>query len=78
MNYNELMQKARKTNAKRDQSEREAGFLANSNCSPAMQLRTAMMAIQAGITTNDWNCIAESQAMLEQLHFAVTGAQYKP
>lgn len=76
MNYNELMTKARKTNAKRDKDEREVGFMAASDGTPEDQLRTAMCAIQCGIVINDWECIAEAQAMLEHLHLVVTGTPY--
>lgn len=78
MKYNELMERARKTNAKRDKDERKAGFAANSVFAPDLQLRTAMSAIQAGIAVEDWNCIAEAQAMLEHLHLVVTGKPYVP
>ena len=63
--YEQLMTAARKTNAKRDASERKAGFAAESDLHPFVQVRTAMMAIEAGITTEDWSNIAEAQAILE-------------
>lgn len=77
MKYETLMAKARRTNAKRDQDEREVGFAAPSDCTPDLQLRTAMMAIQAGIEMDDWDCIAEAQAMLEHLHLVITGKKFE-
>ncbi len=67
MNYENMMKKARDTNRKRDNVEREVGYAAVPDCPPDLQIRTAMSAIQAGIASNDWNCIAEAQAMLEQV-----------
>lgn len=77
MNYEELITKARATNKKRDQDEREVGFKAVSDCTPDLQLRTAMSAIQCGIAIGDWDSIAEAQAMLEHLHLVVTGKPYE-
>lgn len=76
MNYKELLSKAKATNAKRDQDDREVGFQAASDGTPDMQLRTAIGAIEAGIVTDDWDCIAEAQAMLLHLHKVVTGRSY--
>lgn len=67
MNYEDLMSKARSTNANRDESERKSGYPAESDLPPSMQLRTAMMAIEAGIKLEDWGCVAEAQAMLENI-----------
>jgi hypothetical protein len=77
MNYQELMAQARKTNKERDQDERAVGFQAASDGTPDLQLRTAMSAIECGIKIEDWSCIAEAQAMLEHLHFIVTGKRYE-
>lgn len=73
MNYEVAMKKARATNRNRDRAERKAGWLPVSECPPESQLRTAMEAIRAGMTLEDWECVAEAQAMLEHLwkeHFA--------
>jgi len=67
MDYEDMMKKARATNKQRDNHERKVGFMAASDCSLDLQIRTAMSAIQAGIASNDWVCIAEAQAMLEQV-----------
>jgi hypothetical protein len=65
MNYNEVMDQARNTNKWRDQAERDAGLPAESDRHPYERIITAMMAIEAGIKTDDWSCIAEGQALLE-------------
>jgi hypothetical protein len=65
--YKKLMAKARQTNAKRDETDRE-GYFATPDYGPLSQmLKTAMSAVEAGIITADWNAVAEGQAMLEQL-----------
>lgn len=69
MNYLELMEKARHANKERDDID---GGFARPDANPIILLRTAMSAIECGITLEDWNCVAEGQAMLEQLqHFGV-------
>jgi hypothetical protein len=65
MNYEDVMAKARATNKKRDASERKNGMTPESEQHPFVQIRTAMLAIQAGITTEDWGTVAEGQAILE-------------
>jgi len=65
MDYEKLMAKARKTNAKRDASERASGFTPETEQHPFVRIRTAMMAIKTAITTDDWNEVAEAQAILE-------------
>ena len=67
MDYEKIMRRARRVNAKRDRDERKAGFAAPSDGPLSQQIRTAMSAIEAGIRVKDWNCIAEGQAMLELL-----------
>jgi hypothetical protein len=67
LNYEELMQKARKTNAERDEIDRKAGFATPGDGASILLLRTAMSAIETGIVTNDWNSVAEGLAMLEIL-----------
>jgi len=66
MNYQKLMEKARQTNKERDQIDQNSG-LGTPDISPAILLRTAMSAIECGIVQEDWNCVAEGQAMLEKL-----------
>lgn len=67
MDYDKLMAKARKTNSRRDQLDREAGFSAPHECDPSIHVATVMGALEAAIRSRDWNCVAEAQAMLEQL-----------
>jgi len=65
-NYEKLMQKARETNQERDQADKHGGF-ATPDVTVNLLMRTAMGAIECGIKTEDWNNVAEGQAMLEQL-----------
>lgn len=65
MNYDKLMAKARQTNAKRDETDRQDGYAAPSDAGVLALLRTVRSAIECGITAGDWNPIAEGQAMLE-------------
>lgn len=76
-NYHKLMNKARKTNRERDTIDHETGCAAPQEGTKGMLLRTAMCALQAGIASGDWNCVAEGQVMLEQLHFFLEGKPYK-
>lgn len=71
MDYNKIMQKARKINAKRDAIDRKAGFGAPPDGPLDLYIRTAMGAINAGISLEDWDCIAEGQAMLEEIELIV-------
>lgn len=65
MDYQKLMDNARKTNLELDQGEESVGLLSERKAHPFVNIRTAMMAIEAGIKVGDWSCIAEAQALLE-------------
>ena len=65
--YSNIMQKARETNIKRDMIDRKNGFVIPKDTKLDDYVRNVMCAIQCGISTNDWNCIAEAQAMLEDI-----------
>lgn len=65
MDYQKLMDNARKTNLELDQEEESVGLLSERKAHPFVNIRTAMMAIEAGIKVGDWSCIAEAQALLE-------------
>lgn len=62
--YERLLTEARKTNAERDASDRASGFAAPSDAGLLVLLDTAAAAIKAGITTDDFETVAEGQAML--------------
>lgn len=62
-----LLAKAEATNLRRDQSERKAGFRAASDCSEDLIVRTAIIALYAGLSQDDWDCVAEAAAMLATL-----------
>lgn len=65
MDYQKLMDDARKTNLERDQGEESVGLLSERKAHPFVNIRTAMMAIETGIKVADWSCVAEAQALLE-------------
>lgn len=62
--YEKLLIEARKTNAERDASDRASGFAAPGDTGILVLLDTAAAAIEAGITTDDFETVAEGQAML--------------
>src|SRR5262245_16148688 len=65
MNYEKLMAKARETNNRRDEIDKEDGYAAQDDAGVLALLRTVQSAIECGIRATDWNPIAEGQAMLE-------------
>lgn len=65
MNYAALMQKARKTNAQRDEADRNLGFATPFDLGVSECVKTAMEAIRAGIENEDWDFVAEAQVILE-------------
>ncbi len=68
MDYKNMMGIARETNRERDEMDRRISSSgAVSDLSPSMIIRTAMAAIEAGIVTDDFETVAEGQAMLEEL-----------
>lgn len=74
MDYKQLMRTARETNARRDSSELRNGFTPESKQPPHIRLRTAISAIEAGITSDNWSCIAEAQAILETIDKTISKA----
>lgn len=64
MDYDKLMAQARATNAERDRIDREQGNATPLEAGPEAHIGTIAAAIEAGIRTGDWNCIAEAQAMI--------------
>jgi hypothetical protein len=73
----ELIRDAERTNSERDAMEREDGF-ASPDVNDASLLRTAMCALEAGMSQSDWPCVAEGYCMLVQLHKMVFGKDYDP
>lgn len=69
--FDSLLAQARKTNAVRDRIDREKGNGAPADYDVATQLRTVLSALQAGINTQDWNCVAEGYVMLEHAEAAI-------
>lgn len=78
-----LVDKARKTNDRRDAIERKAGFGVPGDIGDDDLIRTAMLAILSGMQgggrhAGDWDCIAEGYEFLVDLHFRMTGKRYDP
>lgn len=64
MNYDALMKKARATNAERDRIERRELWCTPTEADLPVFLATVISAIQAGIVRDNWDYVAEAQAML--------------
>jgi len=77
MDYDKLMDEARKQNVEFDAIDRKSPFASPHERSPKVHLITAMAAIECGIKTDDWSCVAEGQAMLEQLDERMKGEPYE-
>lgn len=67
--YKKLMATARRVNRQRDNDEKKMGLLSASENSPDGILRTAMLALRAGIIAKDVTCLAEAQAMIELVEY---------
>ncbi len=67
--YKKLMAAARRVNKQRDNDEKKMGLLPASENSPDGILRTAMLALRAGIIAKDVTCLAEAQAMMELVEY---------
>lgn len=65
--YDDLMEKAREINKKRDKDDEQMLYAAPSNNEVWKHLRVAYEAIKSGMITDDWQAIAEAQAMIEQI-----------
>jgi hypothetical protein len=66
-----LLRKARNVNRSRDAIERNHGHAAPGDCPLGVHLRTILEALMAGLEMQDWNCVAEGVAMLQDAEFAV-------
>jgi hypothetical protein len=64
--FEQLVRKARRVNAERDRIDRKNGRAAPPDCPPGVHIRTVMAALESGMKTGDWPCVAEGYAMLEQ------------
>jgi len=73
-----LVRKARETNRQRSASERKHGFGSPEDGPPITTLRTIMAALWCGMSTDDWDAIAEGYAMCGDLHRMVSGKAYEP
>ncbi len=62
--FNAVIATARATNRRRDEIEHAAGLAAPGEGDQAMALRTVVCALEAGLRTQDWDCIAEALVML--------------
>ena len=73
-----LVRKARETNRKRSASERKHGFGSPEDGPPIVTLRTIIAALWCGMSTDDWDAVAEGYAMCGDLHIMMTGERYAP
>jgi hypothetical protein len=71
--FRRLIAKAEITNQRRDAIDHGAGFSAPNDpikddriTSREMLVRTALMALECAIKTNDWDCVAEAFVMLNE------------
>lgn len=55
----------RRRNQKRDKIDRQHSHAAPEDCPIDVQLRTVQQALIAGLGQDDWSCIEEATAMLE-------------
>jgi hypothetical protein len=62
-----LVEKARKVNAGRDRMD----SCPPSHCPLDVELRTVISALSCGISTHDWDCIAEGLAMIQDAEMKV-------
>lgn len=89
-----LMAQARKRNAEMDATDRDSGFAPPGGPAVSrltgeaipeaivtlMLLRTAMQAINCGMSVGDWGTVAEGQGLLERLHSRIDpeGREFRP
>ena len=67
LDYQKLMDKARKTNEEYERIEKEGEFASPLNCSSFVCLRTVEVAIETGIKEMNWDCVAEGLDLLRNL-----------
>lgn len=68
MEFNELIKNAKARTKEMDATDRESGFAADSDTPGWMRLRTVMFALEAGLKTEDWDCVAEAYVTLEEVN----------
>ena len=61
------LRKARRTNEQRDAIDRTYGFAPPAECGLKAYLDTAIEAINSGGILEDWDCVAEGLAMLQDI-----------
>jgi cell division protein FtsL len=66
INTEQLVAKARKANKERDAMDNENGHLAPAQASLTEIIRVAKAALWCGMTSENWNDVAESYALLEE------------
>jgi len=64
MNVDSMLRDAERINRERDEGEHAAGLAAPSDGPLEMTLRTVELALDAGMRTEDWRCVAEAVVML--------------
>jgi hypothetical protein len=70
MDLDKLLADARETTRRMDEMERGSDFASISDLiptNPSAVMRTAIEALKAGVSGDDWTCIAEGIVMLQDL-----------
>lgn len=68
-----MVRKARRVNSSRDRIDRRSGHAAPSDCPLDLQLRTVISALVSGLEGDDWDCVAEGIAMLQDTECSLRG-----
>jgi len=64
--YEEMMEKARRRDAKVENSERRNGFASPQRCDLHCHLRTVESALECAVKMRDWNTACEAMVLLQQ------------
>lgn len=70
--YQEMMIEATVRNARMDKADRAAGFATPAEAGDRLLLATIASGIESGMRAQDWQTVAEAQAMLLQMIRAKT------
>jgi len=67
------LNRARKINRGRDALDRKSGAAAPGDCPLEAHLRTILEALKVGFDAQNWDCVAEGIAMLEDAEVRARG-----
>lgn len=71
MDLQEILAKAKAFNARLDQIDRHNGNPTLQEVGPTQELGVAIAAIEAGIATDQWDCIAQGLVMLYEVRISM-------